>query len=148
FEAAIAELDDDTQQAFRELVDKPDLLSVLVRRVNLVVKLGDSYRKNPNDTRKYLAALADDVAKRNAADEKKWKEKIESDPQAAQELEQAGREYAQENGYDYDELTSPEARTRVVVVVNSYPYWFGYPYWYADYYVYPYGYWYPYPAYF
>jgi len=148
FDAAISDLDADTQQAFRDLVDKPDLLSVLVKRVNLVVKLGDSYRKNPKDTRSYLTAFAKDVEKRDAAAAKEWKEKIESDPKASAELDQAAREYSDENGYDYEELTSPQARTRVTVVVNPYPYWFGYPYWYADYYVYPYGYWYPYPAYF
>ena len=121
---------------------------MLVRRVNLVVRLGDSYRKNPKDTRSYLAALAVDVEKRNAAAEKEWKERIENDPEAADELDSAARDYAEENGYDYEELTSPEARTRVTIVVNPYPYWFGYPYWYSDAYLYPYGYWYPYRPYF
>jgi hypothetical protein len=145
FDVAISDLDADTQQVFRDLVDQPELLSVLVHRVNLVVRLGDSYRKNPNDTRKYLTALAADVAKRNAAAEEEWKRRIESDPKAAEE---AAREYSEENGYDYDELTSPEARTRVNVVVQPYPYWFGYPYWYSNAYLYPYGYWYPYRPYF
>ena len=122
FDAAIADLDDETQQAFRALVNQPELLSVLVRRVNLVVRLGDSYRKNPKDTRSYLSALAVDVEKRNAAAEREWKERIENDPKAAEELDQAARDYAEENGYDYEELTSPEARTRVTVVVNPYPY--------------------------
>src|SRR5204863_2816912 len=54
FDVALADLDPDTQQAFRDLVDQPELLSVLVHRVNLVVRLGDSYRKNPRDTRSYL----------------------------------------------------------------------------------------------
>jgi hypothetical protein len=148
FEASIADLDDDTQQAFRDLVKEPELLSVLVRRVNLVVRLGDSYRKNPNDTRSYLAALSEDVARRNAAAEKEWKERMEKDPKAAAELEQASRDYADENGYDYRELTDPSVRTRVSVNVYPYPYWFGYPYWYSDVYLYPYGWWYPYPPYF
>jgi hypothetical protein len=148
FDAVISDFDEDTQQAFRKLVDEPELLSVLVRRVNLVVRLGDSYRKHPKDTRSYLAALADDVAKRSAESEKEWKKRIESDPKAAAELDQAARDYADERGYDYDELTSPEVRNRVVVVVNPYPFWFGYPIWYSDVYYYPYGYWYPYPLYF
>src|SRR4029453_93657 len=66
FDVAISDLNPETQQAFRDLVDKPELLSVLVKRVNLVVRLGDSYRKNPKDTRSYLAALSEDVAKRDA----------------------------------------------------------------------------------
>jgi hypothetical protein len=148
FDAAVADLDEETQQAFRRLVDEPELLSVLVRRVNLVVRLGDSYRKDPRDTRKYLSALADDVAKRNAAAEKEWQKRIESDPKAAAELDQAARDYAEENGYDYDELTDPAVRTRVSVSVNPYPFWFGYPVWYSDVYLYPYGWWYPYPPYF
>ena len=148
FDVAVADLDPEAQQAFRDLVDKPELLSVLVRRVNLVVRLGDSYRKNPKDTRTYLAALSDDVAKRNAAAEKAWKDRIENDPEAAAELDSAARDYAEEQGYDYEELTSPEARTRVTITVNPYPFWFGYPYWYSDVYLYPYGYWYPYAPYF
>jgi hypothetical protein len=148
FDVAISDLDPKAQQAFRDLVEQPELLSVLVRRVNLVVKLGDSYRKNPRDTRTYLAALSSDVAKRNAAAEKEWKERIEKDPDAAAELERAARDYSAENGYDYEELTSPAARSRVTVVVRPYPYWFGYPYWYSDAYLYPYGYWYPYRPYF
>jgi hypothetical protein len=148
FDVAISDLDPDTQQAFRDLVEHPELLSVLVHRVNLVVRLGDSYRKNPKDTRKYLAALSDDVAQRNAAAQEEWKKRVENDPKAAQEIDEAAREYSKENGYDYDELTSPQARSRVQVVVNPYPYWYGYPYWYASAYLYPYGYWYPYPPYF
>jgi hypothetical protein len=148
FDVAIADLDEDTQQAFRDLVGKPELLSVLVKRVNLVVRLGDSYRRNPKDTRSYLSALAADVEKRTAADREEWKKKVESDPKAAEELDEAARDYADENGYDYDELTSPAAQTRVNVAVYPYPYWFGYPYWYSDAYLYPYGYWYPYPVYF
>jgi hypothetical protein len=148
FDNAIGDLDKDTQQAFRDLVDHPELLSVLVQRVNLVVRLGDSYRKNPNDTRKYLSSLADDVAKRNAAAQEEWKKRVESDPKAAKELDDAAREYSEENGYDYDELTSPEARSNVRINVYPYPFWFGYPYWYSNMYLYPYGYWYAYPPYF
>lgn len=148
FDAAVEDLDAESQQAFRDLVDQPELLSVLVRRVNLVVRLGDSYRKNPRDTRSYLSALAKDVEQRKAADQAEWKQRIESDPKAAAELDEAARAYSDENGYDYEELTSPQVRSRVSVVVHPYPYWFGYPVWYADSYFYPYGYWYPYPVYF
>src|SRR5262249_46507143 len=91
FDAAIADLDPEPQQAFRNLVDEPELLSVLVRRVNLVVRLGDSYRQDPKTTRSYLSALAEDVARRNADSEKEWKKRIESDPKAAEELDEAAR---------------------------------------------------------
>jgi hypothetical protein len=37
FDAALSDLDEETQQAFRKLVDEPELMSVLVHRVNLVV---------------------------------------------------------------------------------------------------------------
>jgi hypothetical protein len=148
FDAAVSDLDAETQQAFRDLVDQPELLTVLVHRVNLVVRLGDSYRKNPRDTRSYLASLAKDVEARKAADQEEWKERIENDPKAAAELDEAARAYSEEQGYDYDELTRSEVRTSVNLAVYPYPYWFGYPAWYADAYLYPYGYWYPYPVYF
>src|SRR5688572_16667572 len=140
FEARIADLPEDSQQAFRELLGQPELLSVAVSRVRLMVRLGDSYRDDPDGTRRYLSELSTEVAKRNDAAQEEWVETLEKDPKAAAEFEQSARQYSEENGYDYDELTSPEVRTRVTVVVNPYPYWFGYPYWYSDLYLYPYGY--------
>ncbi|MGH7336481.1 MAG: hypothetical protein ACREI7_02780, partial [Myxococcota bacterium] len=98
FDVAISDLDPESQQAFRDLLDKPELLSVLVRRVNLVVRLGDSYRRHPRDTRSYLSALAADVAQRNAAAEKEWAERLENDPKATAEFESAARDYSEEYG--------------------------------------------------
>ena len=148
FDVLLEDLPGDTQQAFRDLVDQPELLSVLARRVRLAVRLGDSYRRDPEGTRLHLAELGKEVAQRNADAKQEWVESIEDEPEASADLEKSARAYAEENGYEYDELTRPEVRTTVQVVVHPYPFWFGYPIWYSDLYLYPYGYWYPYPPYF
>jgi len=146
FESLLSEIPEDEQQAFRDLVDRPDLLSLLAMRVRLAVYLGDSYRASPESTRRHLSELASEVARREADAEEEWRTAIAEDDGAASELEDSARLYADEYGYDYDDLTDSEVRTTVRTVVYPYPYWFGYPPHYANHYLYPYGYWYHYPA--
>ncbi len=148
FEAVLEGLPEPTQEAFRALVEQPELLTLLASQVRLVVHLGDSYRADPEVTRAHLDALSAEVAQRNREAQEQWVEAIDADPQAAEELAASARVYADENGYDYEDLTGPSVRTTVNVVVRPYPYWFGYPLWYSNLYFYPYGYWYPYPLHF
>jgi hypothetical protein len=144
FDVLVEDLPEDSQQALRTLVDDPELLSILARHVRLGVYLGDSYREDPDGTRRHLTELGTEVALRDAAAEEEWRTTMESDEEAAAELERSARFYADEYGYDYDELTDYEVTT-VRTEVYHYPYWFGYPARYADSYLYPYGYWYAYP---
>lgn len=158
FDSLLVELPPDTQQAFRDLVGRPDLLTLLAQRVRLAVYLGDSYREDPAGTRRHLAELATELALREAEAEEQWRTAMESDPEAMSELETSARLYADEYGYteeyhyeyaeeyDYDYLDDVEVTTTVQTVVHPYPYWFGYPSHYADRYLYPYGYWYHCPA--
>jgi hypothetical protein len=149
FELLIRDIPDDaSRQAFRDLLEQPELLSLLARRVHLVVRLGDSFRDDPDATRAHLAALGEEVAANDARARDQWVQSIADDPDAAQELEESARAYCEEYGCDYDELTEPDVRTRIEIVVHPYPFWFGYPYWYADAYLFPYGYWYHYPPHF
>ena len=149
FEVLLADLPDAAaRDAFRDLLDAPELLSLLARRVELVVRLGDSYAADAETTRAHLAALGEQVIAEEERARDAWVQSIADDPEAAEELEASARAYAEENGVDYEELTDPEVRTRVQIVVHPYPYWFGYPLWYSDLYLYPYGYWYPYPVHF
>lgn len=146
FERLLSEIPEDDQQALRDLVDRPDLLSLLAMRVRLAVYLGDSYRASPEATRRHLSELASEVARREADAEEKWRTAISEDDRAASELENSARLYADEYGYDYDDLTDAEVTTTIHRVVYPYPYWFGYPSYYTNYDLYPYGYWYRYPV--
>jgi hypothetical protein len=145
FDVLVEDLPEDSQHALRTLVDDPEVLSILARRVRLGVYLGDSYREDPEGTRQHLSELATEIALRDAAAEAEWRITMESDEQAAAELESSARFYAAEYGYDYDEITDYEVTT-VRTEVHHYPYWFGYPARYTNHYLYPYGYWYAYPV--
>ena len=59
--------------SFRDLVDRPDLLSLLARRLRLTVYLGDSYRESPEATRSHLTELATELALRDAAEAEEWR---------------------------------------------------------------------------
>lgn len=131
FEGLIEDLPADTREAYRELVDHPEVVTLLATHVRLAVQLGDAYRADADGTRARLAAIAEEVAQREARAAQEWKESVEEDPEAAADVEDAARAYAEENGVPYDDVTSPEVQTVVNVTVNPYPYWFGYPSWYA-----------------
>jgi hypothetical protein len=111
FDVLVEDLPEDSQQALRTLVDDPELLSILARHVRLGVYLGDSYREDPDGTRRHLTELGTEVALRDAAAEEEWRTTMESDEEAAAELERSARFYADEYGYDYDELTDYEVTT-------------------------------------
>ena len=136
FEARIADLPEADQQAFRELLGQPEMLSpVAVSRVRLMVRLGDSYRvKDPDGhaplslralcgRRKAKRGRSGGVGRRHSRRTRR--------PRPSSSSRRAS--YSEENGYDYDELNEPRgAHQASVVTVNPYPYWFGYPYWYSD----------------
>jgi hypothetical protein len=141
FGEEIARLPATERQAFEQLLEEPELLAMLGRSPSAVVAIGESFEADPEATRARFDELAVEVAAANAAVEEEWRESLADDPEAREELEQAAREYADEYGYDYDELTDERVHVTVRHYYDPYPYWFGYPSWYA--YWYPWGWWYP-----
>jgi hypothetical protein len=131
------------QAAFRELVDRPELVSILARHVRLTVLLGDAYRADRPSARQSLDRLSEEVARRNRRAGEEWTRSLSNDSEAMAELEEAAAVYAEEEGYEVEELTDPEVTVHVSLHVDPYPYWYGYPHWYAHLGIYRYGYWYP-----
>lgn len=140
FEKIIEDYPTETQTAFREIVKLPEVLSILDSHNDMAENLGKIYERDPEQVKRMADSLHLAVAKQNAEDIASWKEELNADPEAQEELKAAAGEYAAENGYEEAEYSSAPSYYYVHEYTwYPYPYWFGYPYWY------PYDYWYPYP---
>lgn len=126
------------KDVFNALVAEPDVLSILTGNIKMAILVGDIYKNDPLWLVKTADSLHLEVARKNAEELQDWKKELASDPEALAEMQQAARNFAQDNGYDPEE--NPETKTEIIY--RPYPYWFGYPYWYADPWWYPYPYWY------
>ncbi|MBK7937316.1 MAG: hypothetical protein IPJ82_09595 [Lewinellaceae bacterium] len=135
------------KDAFRKLLQLPEVLELLNGDLRFAVLVGDVYREDPAWVIQKTDSLHLAVARAHAQELEDWKKEIENDPQAQQELETASREYAAENGYDsqdypYDDLYDDGDAGSRVRDHYYYPWWFGYPWWYPDPCWQPYPYWY------
>jgi hypothetical protein len=143
FERILGDYPPVTQEALRELVQFPEIISLLNDHLGLAVRVGDRYRRDPQGEIHRADSLNLAEARQNAEDAEAWKQSIEQNPDEADDLKNAANDYATENGYTQEEVNaSPEPEYVSNYTCNPYSYWFGYPTWY------PYSYWYPYPFWF
>lgn len=145
FENIISGYSTKTQDAFRALIQLPEVINILIDDMNMTVLVGDLYNKNPDQVIATLDSLNLVLANENAQELEDWKKSLENDPEAKKELEQAAAEYAEESGYTEAEYTTVQKE----VIINNYYYdwrpyyyWYGWPWWYTTPYWYPYPYWY------
>ncbi len=151
---------EDAQGYFRQLLDLPEVLSILTENIRMTILVGDMYKNNPD----WIIAQADslnlEVVRQNAKDLEDWKESFEKDPAAFEEMQASAASYTDEYEYDdeyYDEFgddlyydeSSDRYYNQAEEEVNvqhhyyyHYPYWFGYPTWYEYPYWRPRPYWY------
>lgn len=130
------------QDAFQALLQQPEVLSILNNNMDMTVRLGDLYKSDPVLINNEMDALALQLASQKAKDTEEWKQTVQKDTAAKQELQEAAKDYAKEKGYREDELTNVDIRIIEHPVFYPYPYWCGYPYWHESPYWYPYPYWY------
>ena len=143
FDQILADYPSVTQEALRELVMFPEIISLLNDHLGLTVRVGDNYRRDPKGVIQQADSLNLAVTGQNAEDAAAWKQSIEENPEEAEDLKNAATDYATENGYSKEDVISaPEPGYVDNYVCYPYRYWFGYPAWY------PYSYWYPYPFWF
>jgi hypothetical protein len=139
-----------TRDALRQLVDLPEVLSLLTDNIRLTVLVGDLYHKNPTWLVAQMDSLSIVVAEARAKELEEWRHNLANNPQAEEELQAAAQAYADEYGYDddyydydddlyYDEDDRYGRPIEYNYYYYNYPYWFGYPHWY------PYARWRPYP---
>ncbi|MGA9364174.1 MAG: hypothetical protein WBW16_07380 [Bacteroidota bacterium] len=143
FEQIIADYPTETQEALRDIIQFPEIISLLNDHLSLTVRVGDHFRRNPQGVIHRADSLNLAETRQKAEDAEAWKQTIEQNPDEANDLQNAAKDYATENGYTQEEVnTSPNPDDVSNYTCNPYSYWFGYPTWY------PYSYWYPYPYWF
>lgn len=138
FEELIKPYSTPTQTAIRALVKTPEVLTILTDNLELTILVGDVYKNDPEWIQTKTKELNLNVARRQAEELEDYKQQLEEDPEAYQEMLDAAELYAKDNN-----VTESKDKTETEVrVVYSYPYWYGYPYWYS------YPYWTPVPYYY
>jgi hypothetical protein len=157
FETVIAGYPPQTQTAYRTLLNHPDVLNTLATNMHLSVIMGNIYKSDPQQIKTILDSARVEHEKQSAKDLEDWKNGLEKNPEAKKEMEDAAKEFTQQqqtDDYSYsDDIynTGPSQVKKTLVytspptityVINPYPYWFGYPWWYDYPYWYPYPYWY------
>jgi hypothetical protein len=126
FDSLLEEYPEETQEAFRTLVGRPEVLTILTEHMHMAVLLGGAYVRDPEGVAADLAALGLEVAQRNAEAHQEWEETLENDPEARGELAAAAKEYAADVGDEFGTVTGTQ-----VTVVSAAPWWAVYPYWYG-----------------
>lgn len=130
FDKTIENLDPQAKDAFTKLSTMPDVLTLLTNNIDLTTRLGAHYKSNPEALNERLAALHDSLNVQNQYEIAAYKKQMADDPKAQDELSQAAKDYASENGYDVPSQQSDEADNENYYA-NPYSYWFGYPGWYS-----------------
>jgi len=143
FEQIIAEYPPVTQDVLRDLIRHPEIINLLNDHLSLTVRVGDHFRRDPKGVIHRADSAHTAEIKQNAEDAEAWKQSVQQNPDEANDLKNSAHDYAKENGYSEEEVTTPPDPNYVTnYTCNPYSYWYGYPTWY------PYSYWYPYPYWF
>ncbi len=141
FNATISEYPPDVQKTFTDLLNMPEVMTLLNDHLALAVRVGDKYRRDPQYVMHKSDSNAAAQAKINAEQLNDWKQTLQSDSGTRNDMKAAANEYATNNGYSTRDVDAPMDSNQIENSATVYPYsyWFGYPSWY------PYSYWYPYP---
>jgi hypothetical protein len=119
----------DTRESVNVLIGYPEIVSALVDDKDFTAILGKVFRQDPGWLMNRLGLISQELAEQNRDDVEAYKNQIQKDPEAYNELLDASERFSQErNVVRYIDYSDPVLDIRVI---NSYPYWFGYPYWYT-----------------
>lgn len=141
FQTYLEPYDENTRESVNALLAYPEIVSILVEDRDFTILLGAVYSEDPNWIVRRLAEISQELAEQNKEDLDAYKNQIQNDPEAYNEMLEASERFARENN-EVRYLESSSDPIVEVRVVNCYPYWFGYPYWYS------YPYWRPRPFYY
>jgi len=140
FQSYLEPYDTETRESVNTLLAYPEIVSILVEDKDFTTLLGAVYNEDPNWIEGNLNRISKELAEQNKEDLDAYKNQLQNDPEAYNEMLEASDKYAQENNESrYESSSDPIVNVRII---NSYPYWFGYPYWYSD------PYWRPRPSYY
>jgi hypothetical protein len=142
FDKTIQNLSAPAKAAFLKLSTMPDILTLMTNNIDLTTKLGEHYKDNPSELEGRLTAIHDSLNVQSQYETETLKKQIADDPKAAEELSQAAKDYASDNGYDPPTQQNDNIDNGGSYYADPYSYWFGYPYWYASPMWYPGSFWY------
>jgi len=119
-----------TRESVKVLLAYPEIVSVLIDDMKFTTQLGEVYNEDPEWTGRYLDQVSQQLAEQRKEDLDAYKNQIQRDPEAYNEMLEASDKFAQDKNEEryIDNTSDPVIDVRVI---NSYPFWFGYPYWYS-----------------
>lgn len=164
FKNVLDPLPQESKLVFYELIQYPEILDLLSQNIELTILGGDFYKKDPDLVRHHADSLNLYIVRQQAVELEDWKEQLENDPKAMEDLKQVTEEFA--NEYDFGDVSATAGKDKEIIddlyyddeeydyeydeqevqrveyQYYHYPYWFGYPYWFS------YPHWRPYPFWF
>ena len=130
FQSYLEPYSPETRECVNALLAYPEIVSILVEDKDFTTLLGETYSEDPQWVMGNLNRISQELAEQNKEDLDAYKNQIQNDPEAYNEMLDASEKFAQENNEArYESSSEPIVNVRII---NSYPYWFGYPYWYSD----------------
>ena len=130
FQSYLEPYNPQTRESVNALLSYPEIVSILVEDKDFTTLLGETYSEDPQWVMRNLNRISLELAEQNKEDLDAYKNQIQNDPEAYNEMLDASEKFARENNESrYESSSEPIVDVRII---NSYPYWFGYPYWYTD----------------
>ena len=131
FQILLEPYNQQTHESVTALLGYPEIVSSLASDKDFTKVLGDVYREDPNWVIARLDQISREIAENKRQDLDAYKNQIQQDPEAYQEMLDASERFSRErNEVRYlDNYSEPIVD---INVIRSYPYWFGYPYWYTE----------------
>jgi len=130
FQSYLEPYNPQTRESVNALLAYPEIVSILAEDKDFTSLLGEVYSEDQEWVISNLNKISQELAEQKKEDLDAYKNQIQSDPEAYNEMLDASEKYARENNESrYESSTDPIIDVRIV---NSYPFWFGHPYWYSD----------------
>ncbi len=126
-----------TQASFEALIERPDLLSAMLREPEVTERIANLVRDDAWNARTILDREHELASARRERELDEWRDTIENDPEAERELRDSAERFAEDEGYDDPDYYA-ERRTEVHHYYHHpYPWWFGPPHWRVGWHWYP-----------
>ncbi len=103
------------ESAFRIVLEQPEALSKMSERPDLVARIAEVYRRDPALVLSRLEEIAQEIDANYEASVQAWAQQLEANPAAAEELVEASRLYAEENGLPPPAQEASDPTTEVSV---------------------------------
>lgn len=130
FKSALEPFDPQTCESVNVLIGYPEIVSALVKDKPFTTLLGKVYREDPDWVIDRLNQTSQELAQQKKEDLNAYKNQIQKDPEAYNEMLAAADKFAQEKN-EVRTLDNSYDPNVDIQLINSYPFWFGYPYWYS-----------------